>query len=464
VARKRVDLLENPHQRPHKDVAAAKLKMRRANMGGRAAMKRLWNILLLLPLLAACSALPTPVVVGKTNTFLGMSALVAAEPSRPLHVLIVHGIGTPAPYQFEDFIASLAGRFGLAQVPPPATVVETSGCHPATPAHEALLHPAPQVIAVEGVPPDAQARLYTYSFASRPDAPPALTVSYLLWSPLTETIKCGLATEDDQQPPRQAFANAAKDFIDDKLADVVLYGGIYREAVMRPSVQAALCVVTGGVASPDGKTCRAGDYRDPTVVITHSMGGYMLMDAIDDELRNQDCGTVHGGSPAQKILENTQFIYMMANQVALLDLTTLSHYPRPAGAPPPPPSASDKLEQRFTRCWTGAAVKVRAALPSSGTEEAPGQKPTRQIVAFSDPNDILSWPLKERNLGLPRPEWSTVELTNVYMSNGEFSIPLLFSDPVTAHTGYFLNPTVMDMLVCGMNKGAVQACIADAGR
>jgi hypothetical protein len=50
------------------------------------------------------------------------------------------------------------------------------------------------------------------------------------------------------------------------------------------------------------------------------------------------------------------------------------------------------------------------------------------------------------------------------MSNGEFSIPLLFSDPVTAHTGYFLNPTVMDMLVCGMNKGAVQACIADAGR
>ena len=428
-------------------------------------MKLSRNLLLILfvTLLTACSALPNAVTFDN-ESFRGMSALVGPETSgRPLHVLLVHGIGTPAPYQFEGFIASLAGRFGVVQVPPPATAPQTSGCYAATPAQQALIHPAPQVIAIDGVPEDAQARLYTYSFAPRPNEPPALAVSYLLWSPLTETIKCNLAAEDNDAPPRQAFANYAKDFIDDKLADVVLYGGTYRKAAMRPSVQAALCVVTGGTPSPDGKTCRPGDYQDPTVIITHSMGGYMLMDAIDDELRNQDCSKVHGGSPAQKILENTRLIYMMANQLALLDLTTMRHYPRPPGAPSPAPSTSDKLAQRFARCWTGATLKVRSASMPTGTEETLSKKPTRQIVAFSDPNDILSWRLKPANLKLPRPEWSSVELTNVYMSNNEFSIPLLFSDPATAHTGYFVNPTVMDMLVCGMNKGSVAACIPSAG-
>ena len=45
-------------------------------------------------------------------------------------------------------------------------------------------------------------------------------------------------------------------------------------------------------------------------------------------------------------------------------------------------------------------------------------------------------------------------MTNVYMSNGEPSVPGLFSDPTNAHTGYFANPTVMDMLICGINNNS----------
>ena len=126
-------------------------------------------------------------------------------------------------------------------------------------------------------------------------------------------------------PPRQAFANFAKDFIDDKLADVVLYSGTYRESVMRPSLQAALCIVIDGKPSTDGKTCRHGGYSERTVIITNSLGGYMMMDAIDDELLREKAGAK---SAARTLLENTQFIYMMANQLVLLDLTTLNSYPR----------------------------------------------------------------------------------------------------------------------------------------
>ena len=257
-----------------------------------------------LSLLTACSALPTSVVLDETS-FKGMSALLSSEvPRRPLHVLIVHGMGTPAPYEFEGFIRSLADRFGLVQIPPSATEPQPQGCYPATPAQAALAHPVPRLIAIEGVPESASAQLYTYAFAPARDDRPSLTVSYLLWAPLTESIKCDLAAEEKDAPPRQAFADFAKDFIDNKLADAVLYGGTYRELVMRPSVQAALCLCDPRQASPDGKSCRHGDYDEPTVIITHSLGGYMMMDAIDDELR-RDGGAAHGKSAARKILENT---------------------------------------------------------------------------------------------------------------------------------------------------------------
>ncbi len=84
-------------------------------------------------------------------------------------------------------------------------------------------------------------------------------------------------------------------------------------------------------------------------------------------------------------------------------------------------------------------------------------------MAFSDPNDILSWRLEPRNLKLPRPDWGEVAVTNVFLSNNEFSVPSLFSDPVNAHTGYFVNPIVMDMLICGMQNGTAQTCAATGG-
>ena len=44
------------------------------------------------------------------------------------------------------------------------------------------------------------------------------------------------------------------------------------------------------------------------------------------------------------------------------------------------------------------------------------------------------------------------------MSNNDSAFRVLFSDPVNAHGGYFVNPTVMDMLVCGMDNGAPRPC------
>jgi hypothetical protein len=122
--------------------------------------------------------------------------------------------------------------------------------------------------------PSAWAQLYTYNFAAvtTDSCSPALMVSFLLWAPLTKGIKDDVVLEETGAPPKQEFADVAKGFINDYLDDVVLYGGTYRDNIMRSSVQKALCVVTRGTPSDDGKKCTPGPYNDPTLIITHSLG------------------------------------------------------------------------------------------------------------------------------------------------------------------------------------------------
>jgi hypothetical protein len=190
--------------------------------------------------------------------------------------------------------------------------------------------------------------------------------------------------------------------------------------------------------------------NDPTIIVTHSLGGYMLMDALDDDLRQEHCAP---NTLANKVLRNTKYIYMMANQLALLDLSTLRGYPHRLGGSQP----NDDLAHRLAMCWEKAKLDAPSPVTTVGDQQAPSAE--EQVVAFSDPNDILTWLVQRKNLKLPHSDWGSAQLTNVYLSNDEFSIPLLFSEPSTAHNGYLDNPTVMEMLVCGMKNGPINTCL-----
>jgi hypothetical protein len=83
---------------------------------------------------------------------------------------------------------------------------------------------------------------------------------------------------------------------------------------------------------------------------------------------------------------------MMANQLALLDLTQLDHYPFPANRTQFREAASvaasakggvGQLMKRFSEDWSQVKHRSRPDTP-----------PQSQLVAFSDPNDILSWLVK----------------------------------------------------------------------
>ena len=113
-----------------------------------------------------------------------------------------------------------------------------------------------------GAPPDASAQLYTYAFGLTPDGKRTHRQRLL---GATESIKCGLAAKEKgtDMPSRQVFANFAKDFIDDKLADVVLYGGTYRESALMPSV------CSGGALHRDRRQ-RAATGRPASTAVTAS--------------------------------------------------------------------------------------------------------------------------------------------------------------------------------------------------
>ncbi|MBV8472346.1 MAG: hypothetical protein JO107_14250 [Hyphomicrobiales bacterium] len=414
-------------------------------------------------LLAGCNA-ALKIPASDSNSFLGAVALADGQTPQGsgaplLRVLTIHGMGTTNTCGFTGFFAAFAKRLGLVEIPPAATEPLDEAC-PDGP-QPVLAVPAPQLIAPASAP--APAKLYTYAFGPSATGPAALKISFLLWSPLTTGIKTERLKADGALP-RQAFAQAAKDFIDDKFADVLLYTGSYRVSVMRPAVEAALCLVIGGTPGRDLRDCRHGDYREPTILLTHSQGGYMLMDAIDDELGNTPpTGVRAEQTAAAKIVAKTQGVFMLANQLALLDLTALTSYP-PHATPSTHAVSLETAAQsrgefgRLMRNFAQHWARLRGRLPPAVSLYRPSPPPPDQIVAFSDPNDILSWLVTKEDLGLPAADAPKVSLTNVYLSNHEFEIPALFSDPVTAHTGYFENQTVIDLLACGMDNGAVKRC------
>ncbi len=115
------------------------------------------------------------------------------------------------------------------------------------------------------------------------------------------------------------------------------------------------------------------------------------------------------------ILKKTRAIYMMANQLPLLELGTgvVRLYP---------------WERLFNENY----------IPEHLT-----------IVAFSDPNDLLTFPIGP-TVGQYVEEYNQINVIDIAVNNTNTSLLGVFSDPFRAHRGYFKNQEVLELLVEGM--------------
>ncbi len=267
----------------------------------------------------------------------------------------------------------------------------------------------------------------------------------LTWSPLTDPIKDRVLGYDDEKRwgSRSSLNEQIKhDVINEGLSDPILYLGDYNSILKWP-VRQAICLVTlkdipkGRADQPCARAQKAEmlDSSEATknlYIITHSLGSAMLYDTLDD-LRSDAAGkrskrpfrvTQTEKKAAALVQEQTRTVYMFANQLPLL---CLGRY------------------QKQGDC-EAAPLEKAGAVPTS-------------IVAFTDRNDLFTYPLQKEQLHLIG---LTGDPLNVIVENGGFTMILpsfpSITDPVKSHTGYQENPSVVKMLACGTVKKKLREC------
>ncbi|MTV41277.1 hypothetical protein [Duganella radicis] len=353
-------------------------------------------ILLLPALLPACGTPYRPPLLPDTPpaVFPGLIDIAAQAGGREADVLLVHGICTHDAGWLDEVLPPLTRAVRDATATAPARVAGASAA------------------AVQIVP----ATIATPAGRLRFDA--------LIWSPLTSDLKrqlcydqsgkSALCTGAPPYPYTRAKLNARfKDgLIDDCLPDALIYAGAARETMQLRMREAVLQVLSGMRADA------------PLVVISHSMGSKMLFDTLL-RMSNEPAGSP-AALAAQQAVRRLRFLVMAANQIPLLSLAEQAPASMAAAtdagdATPPPDSLQRLLRQHRTLAAT----------------------PPLTLVAFTDPNDLLSYTLPPE-----RYEANGVTVHNILVSNAPTYLGLL-ERPDTAHLNYLSNPDIGRLIACG---------------
>ena len=245
----------------------------------------------------------------------------------------------------------------------------------------------------------------------------------LTWSATTDALKTKQFASDATYASDRVLVNRQLKslLIDDALADPVLYIGRYRNHMQFPIMRAIEAILH--------------DYQsqDELAIITQSLGSYMCYDTLLKMSRGESIMGEKDYSAAvvQDLIGHTNYVYMLANQLPLLELSEVSN-PLPLRHVP------------------ATALKALAEIRRQNKPKARRQQPpapfSLHLVAFSDPNDLLSYPLDRTSIS-----GNMIEYSNVVVSVERSAILGVFAWPMTAHTGHDKSKVVMDFLAFGHN-------------
>ncbi|WP_171182178.1 hypothetical protein [Ruegeria sp. HKCCD8929] len=238
---------------------------------------------------------------------------------------------------------------------------------------------------------------------------------------------------DDPGSPIRASLNheVRSRLINECLIDAIVYTGPNGDKI-RASMQEAVCDVLGGatfgksVSKAVGErtrcqlSLRANDTA-PISFISVSLGSKVLFDAVlalDDNLR---------GAALASQLRALQAIYMVSNQLPILSQADID-IPRKKAVP-----SGDTLSKFLDLLATG-----------HGPEE---EEQLIDVVAFSDPNDILGSRVNEKFIPTKQTSVKYV-LTNVLVSK-DWTYFGVFENPVIAHEGHKNGEPIYPLIVHG---------------
>lgn len=170
--------------------------------------------------------------------------------------------------------------------------------------------------------------------------------------------------------------------------------------------------------------------------VTHSLGSYLSLIALDTDLLGSNNPDLSGFqmTPEQKqaadyFSAHTAEFYFLANQIALLQLAWVSSSTERDAGPCPSASGEKSVPGSIEhwRCKRDTYLSERASVV-----------PVPQIIAWSDPNDLLSWEV---------PQIDGVHVVNITVRNSGFKLPPLLESPTAAHANYAKNREVLRMIL-----------------
>jgi hypothetical protein len=397
------------------------------------------------PALAGSLRMDDPAAFARTHS-LGDLIAAAKTSGRPVHIVFVHGIHATGPGTATKFMTGLC-RYAPVDCP-------KGGAFERTERKTFDLGPRPAGAAVMNTPiwPTPEDWAASQTFVDRyefgRDGQTLVVVDEVNWWPLLFPLKCrfivapdarlsGVDKKDlglcfDNAPPYHAWiteadyaealqgpkisgggaladASVKQQLVNWGLADSVITLGPMRTLVGRTMEQAFAYA-----AAFHGMALEGQDF----VVVSESLGSFAVLDAAANQA---------GDTPtARAVMGGAADLYFFANQLSLLELARITHLGDDAGQG----SGGGGLLQR----WARGPRRVRAA-------GEPALRP-RQIIAFSDPSDALTFDVPRL---LTQDGSEAAIVVNVYDRN-EFDWFGLIADPVKAHTGHSGNDAVLRLM------------------
>lgn len=367
----------------------------------------------------------------------GPSALGGETHSPTLKVMMVHGIGTHPPGYSARFQRNLTEALGLTKR---EEQVKQLGLR------DPILY---------GDEPLGHLRVFRYM---NDDDTREMLFYELSWSEITAEAKASLAydTSGEYEYKRGDINQAIKVFLNDRMADPMAYFGESNGKIIQ-SIGMGLCWMTisdwDDLPPKGAPRCDGFEFSNPRdfledefIFVTHSLGSRILTDAFQEEARTvrqwiertaQDQEEQKRIQELLRVLRNKHMrVYMLANQLPLLEL----------GASP-----AEVVDQIDEYC------------EPEGSEYEHRFLGKLSIVAFSDPNDALSYALPVDYEEKFMDSRICPEIINVSVSVVD-PINLFglgdFTNPMAAHDLYDDDARVIGLIVDGIGNEDVDPTVA----
>jgi hypothetical protein len=360
----------------------------------------------------------------------GYPPLGQAGPERPiLKVIMVHGVGTHVPGYSARLSANLARALDLTVTAPAAKAFP---------------------IASRTFPDETLGTL-TVTRHTNAARDREMLFFELTWSPISQPAKDAIAFDSTAvyAHRRAAANNIFKQFVNDVAPDPLVYTGTGRERI-QVTIGQALCWAVSAdwqglpdeqqICTPDAPGFASRLDNDEFVFITHSLGSRITTDGLQrltqvvetEGLENPDIARV-----SRSFQDRAVKVFMLANQLPLLQ----------SGLEP-----------------AGVQGAVPAFCHPDGAEFANRAFRETELIAFSDPNDLLSYPIPDAFVRdhvdsrlCPKQVNVTINIAHVrsVLGLGEFA------NPLTAHSGYDDDERVIALITRGIGQPETAAVVEE---